>query len=103
MQLKSTTAPYLLMAGGAALLILALVSFRLPVFGAAAVFIGLGLWALRGADLSRFMAGSMLLWAAAAVLVIAGVVSFKLPMFGAAAVFAGLGFYARQREQSAGG
>jgi hypothetical protein len=43
MQLKPTTGPCLLMAGGGALLI----SFRLPVFVAAAVFIALGLWTLR--------------------------------------------------------
>jgi hypothetical protein len=100
MQLKSTTGPYLLIAGGAALLIAALISFRLPVFGAAAVFIGLGFWALRDLDLSRYMTGPILLWAAAAVLAVAGALSFKLPMFGAALVFAGLGYYAHWRERA---
>jgi hypothetical protein len=36
MQLKPATGPYLLMAGGGAVLILALISFQLPMFAAAA-------------------------------------------------------------------
>jgi hypothetical protein len=50
MQLKPTTGPYLLMAGGGAVLILALISFQLPMFAAAAALIGLGLWSLRKFD-----------------------------------------------------
>lgn len=101
MQLRSTTGPYLLIAGGAVVLITALMSFRLPVFGAAAVLIGLGFWALRGLDLNRFLGGPILLWGAGALVGITAVASFQWPLMLAALVLAGLGSYARMREKPA--
>ena len=75
MQLNSKTGPYLLMAGGAALLAGALFSFKLPLLLGGAVFLGLGFWALRRLDLSLFMRGYILLGASAAVIAVAAVFS----------------------------
>lgn len=96
MQLKTTTGPYLLMAGGAAVLILALASLRPPIFAAAAALFGLGFWSLRKLEV-RWLNGPYLLLAAGALLLIAGFISFKLPMFVAAAAFIGLGLWTLRR------
>lgn len=93
MQLNSKTGPYLLMAGGAALLAGALFSFKLPLLLGGAVFLGLGFWALRRLDLSLFMRGYILLGASAAVIAVAAVFSASALLFIVALALAGLGFY----------
>jgi len=98
MQLKPTTGPYLLLAGGGAVLILALISFQLPMFAAAAALIGLGFWTLRRVAVPATL-GLYLLWAGAAALLAAGYASATAFLMFVAAAFAGLGGYAWMREQ----
>ena len=80
-------------AGGGAVLILALISFQLPRFAAAAAFIGLGLWTLRHLAVPATL-GPNLPWAGAAALLAAGCASATAFLFFVAAAFAGLGGYA---------
>jgi hypothetical protein len=96
MQLKSTTGPYLLMAGGAGVLVLALLSLQPPMFVAAAVLFGLGLWSLRHFE-AKWLRGPYLLWGAGAALVIAGLIGFKMPMLVAGAALIALGLWTLRR------
>jgi hypothetical protein len=102
MQLKSTTGPYMLIAAGAVVLVTAILSAQLPVFGAAAVLAGLGVWALRDLDLSRFLDGPILMWAAAVLVGILALSSSNGALLLAALALAGLGVYARRGLRDAG-
>jgi len=96
MQLKPTTGPYMLMAGGAGVLILALLSLRPPMFVAAAVLFGLGFWSLRRFEV-KWLSGPYLLWAAGALLLIAGLIGFKIPMLVAGGALIALGLWTLRR------
>jgi hypothetical protein len=99
MRMQSSTGPYLLIAGGAVLLVAALVSLRLPMILFAAALVGLGVWALRDLDLSRFMRGPVLLGGTAVVIAAGALTSGKLALMVPALALAGLAYWARQRDR----
>ena len=99
MQLKPTTGPYLLMAGGALLLIAGLVSAKMLMLLTGAALIGLGFWTRRHVSVSDLW-GPYLLWAGAAALLAAGYFSATAFLCFVAAAGAGLGAYAWMDQQA---
>jgi hypothetical protein len=97
MTLKPSTGPWLLVAGGAVLLACALAGAQPLMIVFAGALVGLGFWALRGADLGRLLTGPVLLAASALSLLAAGLVSGQFIMFAMAAAAACLAWFAWQR------
>jgi len=97
MTLKPSTGPWLLVAGGALLLVCAVVGAQPLMIVFAGALVGLGYGALRGADLGRLLSGPVLLAGSALALLAAGLVSGQFIMFAMAAASACLAWFTWQR------